>query len=138
MAPHGKFVDSSFLIANDVLDAEIKKISKTTAKVMDYQHGETYFWCDIPPTSIIHNGKDIAKFEMTKPEDLDKAPLCCRVAAYATKLHENEASMAKIGKMFNLNSEETKRELIKHLKHANHTSQSTVEVCEPIETEKEA
>lgn len=127
MAPHGKFVDSGFLIANDILDMEIKKLSKTTAKVMDYFHRETYFWSDIPATSIIHNGKDIAKFEMTKPEISETAPLCCRVADYAARFPENQASMAKIGKIFGLNSEETKRELMKHLKHmTNHTSPSPV------------
>jgi hypothetical protein len=138
MAPHGKFVDSGFLIANDILDADIRKISKTTAKVIDYLHGETYFWCDIPATNIIHNGKDIAKFEMEKPEDLTNAPLCCKLAAYAAKLHENEASMGKIGRMFGLNSEQAKRELIKHLKHSNHMSLIPVEVVNTTESKPEA
>jgi hypothetical protein len=135
MAPSGKFVDSSFLLANDVLDMEIKKITKTTAKVMDYFHNESYLWCDIPPTSIIHNGKDIAKFDMTKPEVLDTDPLCCRVAACAAKMNEADVSMGKIGKIFNLNSEQAKRELIKHLKHSPHISRVHVEVCNSIETE---
>lgn len=119
MAPAGKFVDSGFLIANDILDMHIKKINKTTAKVIDYYHGSAYFWRDIPATSIKHDGKDIAKFEMEK-ELTASDPLCCRVAAYAAKLDVTRASMQKIGEAFELSSEETKRELLKHLKHANH------------------
>lgn len=122
MAPAGKFVDSGFLIANDVLDMEIKKVSKTTAKVSDYLHGETYFWCDIPSTSIIHNGKDIAHFDMDRPFLSEEAPLCCRLADYASRFTETEATLQKIGKFFGLNGEEAKRELIKHLKHSKHGS----------------
>lgn len=133
MAPAGKFVDSGFLIADDILDAEIKKISKKTAKVKDYLHGETYFWCDIPQTSIIHNGKDIANFNMDRPLDPETSPLCCRVAEYAAKFPEASASMNKIGSIFGLNAEETKRQLIKHLKHTIHSSHIPVEVNNPIQ-----
>lgn len=135
MAPAGKFVDSSFLIPQDVLDFEIKKISWSTAKVIDYLHGEVYFWRDIPATSIKHNGKDIAKFDMEKPEDLTDAPLCCKIASLAAKCNGAETSLASIGKPFGLNSEETKREIIKHLKHAKHVSHTTDEDCGAIEEE---
>lgn len=120
MAPASKFVDSGFLIPGDILDAEIIKISKTTAKILDYYHGEAYFWRDIPATSIIHNGKDICEFSMEKPLDVENLPLCCKVAYRASKFDCNEASMSKIGEPFGLNSEETKREIIKHLRHASH------------------
>lgn len=133
MAPHGKFVDSGFLIGEDILDAEIEKISKTTARVVDYLHHQVYFWRDIPATSIRHNGKDIAKFDMERPDVSDDSPLCCRVASRAAKFPENEASMSRIGAPFGLNSEQTKRELIKHLKHSSHTSLSPVVVANPIE-----
>jgi hypothetical protein len=135
MAPAEKFVDSGFLIAKDILDVHIKKVTKTMAKVTDFLHGETYFWRDIPATTVIHDGKDIAKFDIEKPEDLTDAPLCCRVASYAAKLNPDEASFGRIGKVFGLTNEQAKREIIKHLKHVNHESRTLVEVCEPIKTE---
>jgi len=139
MAPASKFVDSGFLIANDILDAEIRKLSKGFAKVIDYYHGETYFWRDIPATSIKYDSKDIAKFDMEKEEDTTKLPLCCQVAARAAKFKEADASMAKIGAFFNLNAEQTKRELIKHLKHQKnffHASQTPEEVDVHEKSEK--
>jgi hypothetical protein len=135
MAPAEKFVDSGFLIAKDILDVHIKKVSKTMAKVIDYYHNEVYFWRDIPATTICHDGKDIAKFDMEKPEDLTGAPLCCRVASYASKLPPDQASFSKIGKIFDLTAEQAKREIIKHLKHANHDSRTLVEVREVTETD---
>lgn len=78
-APSPKFVDSNFM-NTDILDAHIRKISKNTAKVIDRLHGCSYFINDIPKTSIIHNGKDIATFLMEKPVDINSLKDCCKAA----------------------------------------------------------
>lgn len=79
IAPSSIFIDSKFL-NTDVLDAKVKKFTKKTAKINNYLSKETYFLNDVPRTSIKFDSKDIAMFTEKPKVELDKLPLCCRVA----------------------------------------------------------
>lgn len=113
-APSERFVDSNFLNA-DILDAHIKKITKTTAKVIDRLHNCSYFINDIPRTSLIHNGKDIATFLMEKPIDVKGLKDCCKAARYLrqTKNYENAGKFFDPPKC----AEQVKRLIIQHCDH---------------------
>lgn len=114
IAPSPKFVDSNFL-NTDLLDAHIRKIGKTVAKVNDRLHGTSYFINDLPRTSINHNGKDIAKFDMIKEiEDKDLKD-CCKAAKY----YYQTKSLTNTGKFFTpqKNEEQVRRLIFEHLAH---------------------
>ena len=113
-APSEKFVDSNFL-NNDILDAHIKKISKTTAKVIDRLHNCSYFINDLPRTSIIHNGKDIATFLMEKPVNIEGLKDCCKAAYW----YARTKNLEQVGKYFEPPKvkEQIKRLIIQHLTH---------------------
>jgi hypothetical protein len=65
VAPSSSFIDSSFL-NTDILDARVRKLNKSTVKVVDYLSNSVYLIHRVPKTSIRHNGKDIALFNMNK------------------------------------------------------------------------
>jgi hypothetical protein len=114
IAPSPRFVDSNFL-NSDLLDAHIRKISKTVAKINDHYHGYSYFINDLPKTSIIHNGKDIATFSMEKRKDIEGLPDCCKAAVYYAKTK----NYANAGKFFNPPKEamQIRRLILQHLEH---------------------
>lgn len=113
-APSERFVDSNFLNV-DILDAHIKKISKTSAKVIDRLHGCSYFINDIPRTSLIHNGKDIATFLMEKPIDVSGLKDCCKAAYH----YARTKGLEDTGKFFTpvKDATQVKRLIIQHLAH---------------------
>ena len=82
--PSVKRVDSGFL-NTDILDAKIKKISLTAAKIVDYFNNECYFLNDLPKTSILHSSKDFALFSMAKQLDPNKLQDCCKAAYWYSK-----------------------------------------------------
>lgn len=114
VAPSPAFVDNGFL-NTDILDAHIKKISKTTAKVIDYYNRTSYFINDIPRTSISHNGKDIATFLMEKPQVINDLNDCCKAA----KLYAKNKSLTITGKFFTpiKTAEQIRRLIIQHIEH---------------------
>lgn len=114
IAPSVKFVDSNFL-NTDLLDAHIKKIGKTVAKIRDNLHGNNYFFNEIPKTSIKHNGKDIAIFNMTKPQDINSLKDCCKAAKY----YYQTGNYHSAGKFFNppIEATQVKRLIKQHLEH---------------------
>jgi len=116
IAPSVKFVDSNFL-NSDLLDAHIKKIGKTVAKIRDNLHGCTYFFNEIPRTSITHNGKDIAIFSMDKKREDKDLMDCCKAAKY----YQQTKSLINTGKFFNPPKEPTqiKRLILQHLEHTS-------------------
>lgn len=65
----------------DILDAHIRKLTKTTAEVRDYLQNDTYYLEDISRTSINFNSKHIAEFTLDRPVILSELPLCCQIAA---------------------------------------------------------
>lgn len=79
-APSEVFIDSKFL-NTDILDAKIKKITQTTAKIDNFLLKDAYFLNDVPVTSIKYNSKDIAIFTEKPQIKLEDLPLCCRVSA---------------------------------------------------------
>ena len=115
-APSSRFVDSNFM-DSDILDAHIKKISKSTAKVTDRLHRCTYFINDLPKTSILHNSKDVAIFNMEKRIDLSALKECCQAARH----YGETKSLAATGRFFNpVKEPEAIRRLI--FQHLNHES----------------
>lgn len=114
IAPSDRFVDSKFL-NTDILDAHIKKIGKKVAKVVDRFHNTQYFINEIPKTSIIHNGKDIAVFNMEKRKDLNALKECCKAAEY----YKQTKSYKLAGRFYNpiKNPEEIRRLVLEHLLH---------------------
>jgi len=112
VAPSTKNIDSLFM-DTDILDAQVKKLSKTLALVKDYLQNESYFLEDISRTSINFNSKHIAIFNMEKEAILTELPLCCQVAV----TYSSNGNMKATGKAFNLEAEEIKRLLVKHIKH---------------------
>jgi len=124
IAPSEKFIDSNFL-NTDILDAHIRKLSLTVAKVHDSNINESYFLNDLPKSSIIHKSKDIADFTMEKKQALTELPLCCQLA----HLYVSTPNMKDIGKAYGLEAQEVKREIIKHIRHTTvNSSQATHEV----------
>jgi hypothetical protein len=124
IAPSASFIDSNFM-NTDILDARIRKLNRTHAKVTDYFNDDVYFLNDIPKTSISHKSKDIAEFSMERTMPSDGEALCCQIA----RLYLMDQNYMRIGKNFNMTAEEVKRELVKHLKHINvHTSHTLQEV----------
>lgn len=124
IAPSANFIDSNFM-NTDILDAHIRKLSKTSAKITDYFNSEIYFLNDIPKTNIKHNSKDIAQFSMESNKPLTDLPLCCQVAL----LYLKDPHYERIGKNFSKTAEEIKRLLQAHIEHTSvHTSQTTHEV----------
>jgi hypothetical protein len=113
-APSERFVDSNFM-NTDILDEHIKKISKTTAYVIDRLHQCSYYINDLPRTSIKHNGKDIATFLMEKPIDIATLKDCCKAALY----YKQTKTFAAAGKLFNppLQPIQVQRLVIQHLSH---------------------
>ncbi len=133
VAPSAKFVDSGFM-DSDILDARISKISLHNAKVTDFYNNDHYFLNDLPKTSISYNCKDDAIFSMKKEVPMFEQPLCCQLA----RLYMNHPNMKDIGRQYNLEAEEVKREIIKHLKHTFlNSSQATKEVSKSIEDSEE-
>ena len=63
IAPSAKYVDSNFL-NTDLLDARIRKESKTFATINDFHSHKTYPFKNIPKTSIVHDDKHISTFTM--------------------------------------------------------------------------
>jgi len=115
IAPSTKFVDSNFL-NSDLLDAHIKKIGKTVAKIKDILHGCSYFFNEIPKTSIKHNGKDIAIFNMNKQIDVEALPACCKAAKYFGQTKNLRAT----GKFWDppIEATQVKRLLLQHCTHS--------------------
>jgi hypothetical protein len=133
IAPSETFIDNNFL-NTDILDAKIRKLSKTTAKVFDYLNQATYFLYDIPRTSIRFNSKDIAVFSHERQVILSELPLCCQIAyEYASG-----SSFCKIGKLHDLHPEEVKRMMRKHLKHEPSHLTNKQEDTKSIEVESKA
>jgi hypothetical protein len=114
IAPSEKRVDSGFL-NTDILDAQIKKISLTSAKVVDNTHNLCYFFTNLPRTSIKYNSKDLALFSMEKEEDENTMQDCCKAAKY----YAQTGSLSNTGKFFSppLISTQVKRLIIEHCKH---------------------
>lgn len=79
IAPSERFIDSKFL-DTDILDVRIKKITQKRAKIDNNLLNDSYFFNDVPPTSLKYDSKDIATFTLKKVIPLDKLPLCCRVS----------------------------------------------------------
>jgi hypothetical protein len=131
IAPSSKRVDSGFL-NTDILDAQIKKISMTSAKVVDYTHNDSYFLTDLPRTSIKYNSKDLALFTMEKPEDEKTWSDCCKAAKY----YAQTGSYILAGRFFSptLKAEQVKRLIIDHCKHGS--SQFTYPVEDSMSIEK--
>jgi hypothetical protein len=123
IAPSEKRIDSGFL-NTDILDANIKKISRTTAKVTDYLNVDCYFLNDLPKTSILHSSKDMATFTMKKQVNVEAMGDCCKAAYWYAKCKK----FALVGKYFNppLSTEQVKRLVLKHLEHAG-TSETPIE-----------
>jgi hypothetical protein len=116
IAPSTKNIDSTFM-DTDILDAQVKKISKTLAIVKDYLQNESYFIEDIPRTSITFNSKHIAIFNMEKEAIMADLPLCCQVAV----VYGNTGSYDNIQKTFDLKPEQVRRLLREHCKHSTLT-----------------
>lgn len=119
IAPSTKNVDSTFM-DTDILDAHIKKFSKTLAIVKDYLQNESYFIEGICKTSINFNSKHIAEFVMEKQAIVSEQPLCCQVAHW----YRINGNLAKTGNIVNLDRQQVKRELLKHLAHIELTVDS--------------
>jgi len=116
IAPSTKNVDSTFM-DTDILDAHIKKFSKTLAVVKDYLQNESYFLEGICKTSINFNSKHIAEFLMEKKPILSDLSPCCQAAVYYRQ-HKNYAKVANI---MNLKPEQVKRLILSHLEHTEFT-----------------
>jgi hypothetical protein len=119
IAPSQKRIDSGFL-NTDILDAQIKKITLTTAKVMDNFIGECYFLNDLPRTSIKHSSKDLAEFSMEKKIDVNKLEECCKFAHYYYIHKSIPRALTAMG-LDPHQPEAGKRLLIKHLKHSDNS-----------------
>jgi hypothetical protein len=132
IAPSEKRVDSGFL-NTDILDAQIKKITLTSAKVTDYYNNDCYFLTDLPRTSIKYNSKDLALFNMEKEEDVKSMTDCCKAAKYYSLTKNYTAT----GKYFSppLVAEQVKRLIIKHCEHGNSRLTYPVEVIPSAESE---
>ncbi len=114
IAPSEKFIDNNFL-DNQILDVKIIKVSKTEAKIYNYLYKQYYTLYNIPATSIFFNDKDLANFEMIKPQDKRKIRLCCEVA----RLYAEGESSSNIVKDYYPNQTRmwVMRKLREHLKH---------------------
>lgn len=113
IAPNETFIDSNFL-NTDILDAKIKKFSKTKAQINDYLNRQTYILLDVPRTSVWFDTKDIAKFTRHAQKTLSELPLCCAVA----RVYAQTGSYSAVSKAFeNMNHKEIRRHLRNHLKH---------------------
>lgn len=122
IAPSSKRIDSGFL-NTDILDAKIKKTALTIAKVTDYFNGCAYFIHDLPKTSIKHNDKDLADFEMSKPLPIETLEECCKFAYYYRLYNAIPKALNAMG-LDPHQPEVGKRLLMKHLKHIEiHISQ---------------
>lgn len=78
-APSAKYIDSNFL-NTDILDARIRKYTLTDARILDYYNHDSYFWHQIPKTSISHNSKDIAPFSMQSKKPISQESLGYQIA----------------------------------------------------------
>lgn len=116
IAPSTKNIDSTFM-NTDILDAHIKKLTKTVAHVRDYLQNESYFIEGIPRTSINFNSKHIAEFKMEKQIELSKLRQCCQIAHYYRLNHNYQLT----GNIFNLDPTQVKRKLLEHLEHTELT-----------------
>jgi hypothetical protein len=121
IAPSTKNIDSTFM-NTDILDAHIRKVTKTLAYVKDYLQNDTYYLEGIPRTSINFNSKHIAEFLMEKETITTDMPLCCQVAA----IYGKKVSTSQIAKAFNLHKEEVRRLLQDHCKHSTGTGHNSL------------
>jgi hypothetical protein len=129
ITPAKKFIDSGYLDPDNI-DFIIKKITRSWAKVWLYNSQHNIDLYNIPKTSINFNSKDIATltYERTKVES---NLLCCQIA----QLYMVGTTFGAIGKNFNLDRQQVKRELIKHLRHSQMSLVTNcVEVKQPIES----
>lgn len=133
IAPSQKRIDSGFL-NTDILDAKIKKISLTNAKVTDYYSGECYFLNNLPRTSIIHNSKDFAEFFLEKRIDVKALEDCCQFAHYYYKFGSYPRALKAMG--LPEHPEAGKRLMMKHLRHSD-PSRFTNPVVESTTIEKQ-
>ena len=85
------------------------------AKIYNYLYKQYYTLYNIPATSIFYDDKDIANFEMKKPQDAKKTRLCCVIA----ELYANDYSYADIVREYYPNQTRmwVMRKLREHLKH---------------------
>ena len=97
VAPSSSFVDSQFL-NTDILDARIRKLSRVTAKVIDYTNHAIYTIHGIPKTSIRHNSKDIALFKMEGKRVVDPHN---EYELFKQYLIEEHGVISKVRKRFN-------------------------------------
>jgi len=119
IAPSTRNIDSTFM-NTDILDAHIRKLTKTVAYVKDYLQNDSYFLEAIPKTSINFNSKHIAEFTMQRTTVVSELPLCCQIAeSYGRKI-----STAQIAQAFKMHKEEVRRLLQEHCRHSHDTRNS--------------
>lgn len=136
IAPSTRNIDSTFM-DTDILDAHIRKVTKTLAVVDDRLQNLSYYLEDICKTSINFNSKHIAEFTMDKQAIVTELPLCCQIAA----MYSSTGNMKQIANAFTLNPEQVRRKLREHCKHSLFTvynNQGGMEVHEPEEEASES
>lgn len=113
VAPSDKFVDSNFL-NTDILDAHLKKDSRSHTLIKLAHEKEPYHVLHTPATSISYNSKDTALFTLHRPIALDTLKRCCAVA----KVYAETGSYDAVSKQFNnLNPKQIRELLRRHIKH---------------------